>query len=113
MVIKVQLLFLLIRRLRVNIPGSGYVGVAKVTGHALIADEFITAELDLKGEYRRASDCGEDEAEYFVPVTWLHKVAQHQAVNEVGLFGNQNSVARPRTPKWDHIVNRLKVLWKL
>lgn len=100
-------------RVWVNIPGSGYVGVAKVTGHAIIADEFITAALDLKGEYPRASDFGEDEAEYFVPVTWLHKVAQHQAANEVGLFGNQNSVARPRTPKWDHTIKRLKAAWSI
>lgn len=98
-------------RVWVNIPGTGYVGVGKVTGHAVMADEFITPELHLKGEYNLASDCGEDEAEYFVPVSWLHQVPESQAVNEVGLFGNQNSVARPRTPKWEHTVKRLKAVW--
>ncbi len=60
-----------------------------------------------------SAECGEDDAEYFVPVQWLHKVAVHEAVNEVGLFGNQNSVARPRTPKWEHTVTRLKELWSI
>jgi len=29
-------------------------------------------------------------------------------VNEVGLFGNQNTVCQPTTPKWRHTVERLK-----
>lgn len=100
-------------RVWVNIPGSGYVGVAKVTGHALMADEFLTSDLNLNGTYNLAADCGEDEAEYFVPVTWVHKVAESRAINEVGLFGNQNTVARPRTPKWEHTVKRLSTIWKI
>lgn len=100
-------------RVWVNIPGRGYVGVAEVAGHALIADEFIKPELSLKGQYRLAEDSGEDEAEYFVPVSWLHKVPEARALNEVGLFGNQNSVARPRTPKWEHTVKRLKEVWRV
>ena len=47
------------------------------------------------------------------PVSWLHKVPEVNSVNEVGLFGNQNSVARPRTPKWVHTVKRLKEIWHL
>jgi hypothetical protein len=31
-----------------------------------------------------------------------------KAVNQVGLFGNQNTVCAPRTPKWRHTVERLK-----
>ena len=100
-------------RVWVNIPGTGYVGVAEVTGNAVMADEFIRPEMNLKGQYNLAAECGEDEAEYFVPVSWLHKVADTGAVNEVGLFGNQNSVARPRTPKWDHTVKRLRDIWQL
>lgn len=100
-------------RVWVNIPGTGYVGVAKVLGHAIVADEFITPEMQLNGQYGLAADRGEDDAEYFVPVTWLHKVSEAQAVNEVGLFGNQNSVARPRTPKWEHTVKRLREIWQL
>jgi len=100
-------------RVWVNIPGTGYVGVAKVIGHAVMADEYITPDMGLRGVYNLAAERGEDEAEYFVPVTWLHKVPETQAVNEVGLFGNQNSVARPLTPKWEHTVKRLKELWNI
>ena len=100
-------------RVWVNIPATGYVGVAEVTGHAVIADEFITPQLSLKGDYNLAAEQGEDKAEYFVPVKWLYKVSADQAVNEVGLFGNQNSIARPRTPKWEHTVKRLKALWQI
>ena len=100
-------------RIWVNIPSKGYVGVAEVTGKAVIADDYISEELNLRGHYNLGAEYGEDDAEYFVPVTWLHKIPEAQAVNEVGLFGNQNSVARPRTPKWAHTVNRLKELWKI
>lgn len=98
-------------RVWVNIPGTGYVGVAEVKGQAIIADEFISSGLSLKGRYNLTTDGGEDRAEYFVPVDWIYKVPESQAVNEVGLFGNQNSVARPRTPKWEHTVNRLRKIW--
>ena len=34
--------------------------------------------------------------EYFMPMRWLDHVPIERAVNEVGLFGNQNTVCRPR-----------------
>ncbi|MEN9314876.1 MAG: hypothetical protein RIS35_1269, partial [Pseudomonadota bacterium] len=43
-----------------------------------------------------------------VRVKWLQTVPESQAFNEVGLFGNQNSVCQPTTPKWRHTVERLK-----
>ncbi len=98
-------------RVWVNIPGTGYVGVAEVTGTAVIADEYISPQMELCGKYSLAGETGEDEAEYFVPVKWLHHVDETKAVNEVGLFGNQNSIARPRSSKWDHTVKRLKEVW--
>jgi len=98
-------------RVWVNIPKTGYVGVAEVLDTAHIADEFIRDDMQLLGIYNRESTHGEDEAEYFVPVRWLHHVTESYAVSEVGLFGNQNSVAKPRTEKWLHTVNRLKEFW--
>ncbi|WP_016956255.1 endonuclease NucS [Catenovulum agarivorans] len=98
-------------RVWVNIPGTGYVGVAEVIDRAIIADEFITEDKQLVGSYALAKDSGEDDAEYFVPVKWIHQVPESAAVNEVGLFGNQNSVARPRTAKWPHTIKRLKAVW--
>ncbi|MDQ8156871.1 MAG: nuclease, partial [Gemmatimonadota bacterium] len=38
----------------------------------------------------------------------LDVVPRAKAFSEVGLFGNQNSVCRPATPKWRHTVDRLK-----
>lgn len=100
-------------RVWVNIPKTGYVGVAEVTASARIADEFIQPGMNLSGHYKLAEEEGEDAAEYFVPVKWLYDVSVEQAVSEVGLFGNQNSVAQPRTPKWTHTVERLKALWRI
>jgi hypothetical protein len=100
-------------RVWVNIPKTGYVGVAEVTGKAVVADDFIAPEMVLSGSYKQASEYGEDNAEYMVPVHWIHTAEERSAINEVGLFGNQNSVAQPRTSKWDHTVERLKTLWNI
>ncbi|WP_027858412.1 PDDEXK family nuclease [Marinobacterium jannaschii] len=99
-------------RVWVNIPKTGYVGVAKVAGTALVADEFIQDDMQLVGSYGTEAEHGEDNAEYFVPVEWLHAVGESEAMNEVGLFGNQHSVAQPKTSKWDYTVERLKEVWK-
>ncbi|WP_417436573.1 hypothetical protein [Idiomarina abyssalis] len=100
-------------RVWVNVPKTGYVGVAEVTHHAVISDEYINESMNLKGSYNFAKDVGEDDAEYFVAVRWIKSVADIDAVNEVGLFGNQNSVARPRASKWDYTVKRLKEVWAI
>ena len=31
-----------------------------------------------------------------------------QAINEAGLFGNQNTVCAPKTSKWRHTIARLE-----
>lgn len=100
-------------RIWVNVPKVGYVGVCHVLESACSADEFLKPDMLLKGNYRRISEYGEDDADYFVRVQWLKAFDEKDAVSEVGLFGNQNSVARPRTPKWEHTVRRLKEIWKL
>lgn len=100
-------------RVWVNIPKTGYVGVCEVLERVKSTDDFIHASIELAGSYKTIEEVGEDRADYFVPVRWICDVPQSQAVNEIGLFGNQNSIARPRTPKWDYTVNRLKELWKV
>ncbi len=95
-------------RVWVNIAGGGYVGVAEVQHHAMQADEYLTSDKTLAGQYKSGTEFGEDDADYFVAVKWLHKVQEHNAISEVGLFGNQNTIARPRASKWQHTVNRLK-----
>jgi len=50
----------------------------------------------------------DERAEWVVPIDWIRTVPLDQAVKEKGFFGNQNTVARPRDPKWEHTVDRLK-----
>ena len=103
-------------RIWVKIPGTGFVGVGKVTGRALPAIDFMVATQDgekpalevLKAYYCRDAINNRDDCEYFVPVRWFDTVATGKAFNEVGLFGNQNTVCQPTTPKWRHTVDRLK-----
>ncbi|MET1077052.1 MAG: endonuclease NucS domain-containing protein [Pseudomonas sp.] len=104
-------------RVWVNVPQQGYVGVAKVTGYASPAAEFFVAyqgreipvlELAQGGSYHREFINDPERCEYFVAVEWLYSLPLEQAVKEVGLFGNQNTICRPTTPKWRWTVERLK-----
>jgi hypothetical protein len=54
-----------------------------------------------------------EKSEYFVPVEWAQTVPIEKAVNEIGLFGNQNTVCAPKTPKWRHTIERLKVVFPM
>lgn len=105
-------------RIWVNIPGTGYVGVGKVTEPMVPVEEFmvsgsdqdrvpiVSLPLQVAHSTRASDDPG--KAEYLVRVNWIKTVPTSQAVKEKGFFGNQNSVARPRTPKWDYTIDRLK-----
>ena len=106
-------------RVWVIVPGSGYVGVARVTGEAQRASEFtITtptgsrSALDVltQATYHRSDADDPEQCEYFVPVQWLETRPLNQAIKEIGLFGNQNTVCKPVTPKWRHTVDRLEQL---
>ncbi|MBB3184099.1 hypothetical protein FHR95_001659 [Halomonas fontilapidosi] len=112
-------------RVWVNIPKTGYVGVGEVIGERCRADEYrfdteegskslleLTSREDYFHLYRNEGG-DEDDAEYLVPVRWLHTVSRDQAFSEVGLFGNQNTVCKPTTPKWSHTVERLKQVWRI
>lgn len=92
-------------------------GVGRVTSTMVPAKDFMVktaqgerpalAVLRNVEQYKRTVDDPE-LSEYFVGVTWLDTVPMDRAVNEVGLFGNQNTVCQPVTPKWRHTVERLK-----
>jgi hypothetical protein len=104
-------------RIWVNIPGEGYVGVGRVTGPSTSALEFVLT-LDGKempaldvlkgGHYHRSQVANPDEAEHFVPVSWIQTVPFNERYSEPGLFGNQNSVCKPTAKKWRHTIERLK-----
>jgi hypothetical protein len=108
-------------RVWVKIPKVGYVGVGRVVEGMTRADEFMidTPEgprpaLDvLEQAHLLAPNASDPEkAEYFVRVKWLDTVPESEAFDEVGLFGNQNSVCQPTSPKWRHTVERLKTRFK-
>jgi hypothetical protein len=104
-------------RVWVKIPQTGYVGVGVVEQTVQPANSFMVVtdagerlamDVVTHGERYRATANDPELAEYFVRVQWLQTVPEGQAFNEVGLFGNQNSVCQPTTPKWRHTVERLK-----
>ena len=104
-------------RVWVKIPGTGYVGVGVVTRPMQAVKDFTIATeqgdkpvleaISVPEGVRRNADDPE-KAEYFVGVKWLDTVAESEAFDEVGLFGNQNTVCQPRAGKWRHTVERLK-----
>jgi uncharacterized protein YeaO (DUF488 family) len=105
-------------RVWVKIPKKGYVGVGIVLESVQTAKDFKVptetgeqpALLILKHADKYRLTAGDPEkAEYFVRVKWLDTVTENKAVNEIGLFGNQNTVCQPTTPKWRHTIERLKL----
>lgn len=108
-------------RVWVNIPQTGFVGVGIVEAPAMLAkdvhflvngEEQTLAQLPVKGKYLENSDDPE-KAEYMVKVRWLKTVPVRQAVKETGFFGNQNTVCRPQTDKWNFTIKRLKEIWHI
>ena len=104
-------------RVWVKVPGSGFVGVGRVTGLAQPASTFkvrtAEGEVSVLDVGKCSSYCREhlddpDRCAYFVPVRWLQTVPLEKAVKGIGLFGNQNTVCKPTTPKWRYTVERLK-----
>jgi len=105
-------------RIWVKAPRRGFVGVGRVKGPPEAARDFTISidgaverpALDLltAASYHREFADDAEKAEYFVPVEWAETVPLDKAVDEIGLFGNQNTVCAPRTPKWRHTVERLK-----
>ncbi len=99
-------------RVWVKVPGRGFVGVGRVTGPRISLGEFKIGDLPaidvLSAGYHRAFIDDPDRAEYFVPIDWQQTVPLDRAVQEVGMFGNQNTVCKPKTPLWRTTVERLK-----
>lgn len=104
-------------RVWVKIPGTGYVGVGRVLEPVQPVSTFmvktpegekLAMEVLQQGDHYRKTADDPELAEYFVRVKWLDVRDTKSAVNEVGLFGNQNTVCKPTTPKWRHTVERLK-----
>jgi hypothetical protein len=108
-------------RVWVKIPKTGYVGVGRVTEAVQSVNEFKVQTPEgerpclqvLKhAEHYQKNAHDPEKAEYFVRVDWLDTVPENKALNEVGLFGNQNTVCQPTAPKWRHTVERLKAYFQ-
>lgn len=105
-------------RIWVNIPERGYVGVGTVTAPVVPIDDFrvvggdgaehLLLQEPLKTNNFTTFLSDPDQAEYVVGVKWVKTLPVTEAIREKGFFGNQNTVARPTSPKWDHTVERLK-----
>jgi hypothetical protein len=102
-------------RVWVKVPGSGFVGVGRVTGRSQPAATFRVAtangEASVLDAAKRSHYPYLDDpvkTEFFVPIRWLETVPLEKAVNDVGLFGIQHTVCKPTTPKWRSTVELLK-----
>ena len=104
-------------RVWVKVPEQGFVGVARVSGAVQPmktftimdgSEERSAQDVLTQASYHREFIDDPERCEYFLPVEWLDTVDIGQAVQEVGMFGNQNTVCAPRTQRWRHTVDRLK-----
>jgi hypothetical protein len=106
------------KRVWVNVPGYGYVGVGEVVEGPVKVDKFMVKDakredvpitnVHLKGPNILRNKDDEERAEYLVRVKWLKVLKLSEAVKEKGFFGNQNTVCKPVTKKWQHTVEILK-----
>lgn len=92
-------------RVFVCVPGTGYVGVGKVTAPAVMAKDFKvkppTGTAPLLDAPLKATNMGvnaedPDTAEWVVAVEWTKTVPLSNAFWEIGLFANQNTACRLR-----------------
>ncbi|WP_321338756.1 endonuclease NucS [uncultured Cohaesibacter sp.] len=102
-------------RVWVKIPARGFVGVGRVTGSRVPARDFFIDDQPvwnvLSANYQREFKDDLEKCEYFVPVEWEKVVPANQAIQELGMFGNQNTVCKPVTPSWRTTVERLKTIF--
>lgn len=99
--------------------GKGFGAVGVVTKTRTPIDDFtvqrdgvevlITEAVNSPELVTLATDA--DMATYAVGVEWIHQVPYNKGVWEKGFLANQNTVARPTSPKWDYTVSRLRTLW--
>jgi hypothetical protein len=93
----------------------GYVGVGIVEGESIPANEFEVDEngkpisiLDIKTSAKYGSRVNTEDQEYFVKIKWIKTFSRAEAYDELGFFGNQNTVCKPTAPRWRSTVEHLK-----
>lgn len=100
-------------RIWVKAPGFGFVGVGRVTGKKVALTDYEIAgspAIDVLGaSYHREFEDDPERLEYFVPVEWKETVEIQNGVREIGMFGNQNTVCKPKVAKWRSSIEQLKL----
>lgn len=83
-------------RVFARIPKIGYVGCGMVTGPAVPFEsaDFLRDKA-LAGSYTHSNG----EPEWVLPVEWVKTVEKSDALNDAGLFSNENSACRLRDVK--------------
>ncbi len=108
-------------RIWVRIPRAGYVGVGRVIDTVQDGEAFTVQHegserciLDVlsNGAALRAKANDPDRAERFVRIQWLDTLPADRAFDELGMFGNQNTVCKPTTEGWRGTVERLKTVFR-
>lgn len=106
----------------VQSPEHGYVGVGRVLSSFQPIEEIVIRQgeketrlldMPLLGKYDHSPSNDDDTREFAVLVEWIKTVSLDDAETQVGFFGNQNSVCRPRVAKWNYTVSTLKNRWKI
>ncbi len=99
-------------RIWAKIPGKGFVGVGRVVGSRVAAKDYLISDRPalevLQADYHREFADDPEKSEYFVRIDWEKTLPEGEAIQEVGMFGNQNTVCKPVTPGWRSTVEKLK-----
>lgn len=100
----------------VHVPKNGYAGFGEVLAPAVRPDEFMVESdgtrkplTELKLEAPNAFD--EKLDEHFVAIRWISAIDKLPGVWERGFFSTRTIAVRPRSPKWQFTVDRLRSLW--
>lgn len=93
---------------------KGFVGCCIVNASATPAASVKISgtpffSLPLSGEYCRSRD--DEDGEYVVLVEWIKAVPANETVSQTGMYGNQQTVCRPRQANWPDTIDRLRKLW--
>ena len=91
-------------RVWVRVPGSGFVGVGRVTGRVQSAANFMVTmpdgdapvlEVARRRRYHREFVDDPERSEYFVPVRWLQTISLEGAVDEARLSATRTPSTSP------------------
>jgi hypothetical protein len=107
-------------RIWVKAPDYGFVGVERVEGFSQRASDFFIPtpqgerpilEILEQGSYHREYVDDSERSEYFIAVQWLDTLTIDKGIKGAGLFGQQNTVCRPTTPKWRKTIEHLQTVF--